>query len=58
LGKPEEAFQAWATGYVVKESATDRLVQALEAVSIETLLIGYFCHLSLGQIPIYWGFPS
>ncbi|MCK4486935.1 MAG: response regulator transcription factor [Desulfobacterales bacterium] len=28
-----EAFQAGATGYVVKESATDRLVQGLEAVS-------------------------
>ena len=28
-----EAFQAGATGYVVKESATDRLVQALETVS-------------------------
>jgi DNA-binding NarL/FixJ family response regulator len=28
-----EAFQAGASGYVVKESATDRLVQGLEAVS-------------------------
>jgi DNA-binding NarL/FixJ family response regulator len=28
-----ESFQAGATGYVVKESATDRLVQGLEAVS-------------------------
>lgn len=28
-----EAFRAGATGYVVKESATDRLVQGLEAVS-------------------------
>ena len=28
-----EAFQAGATGYVVKESATDRLMQALETVS-------------------------
>ena len=28
-----EAFQAGATGYVVKESAADRLVQGLEAVS-------------------------
>jgi DNA-binding NarL/FixJ family response regulator len=27
-----EAFQAGATGYVVKESATDRLIQGLEAV--------------------------
>lgn len=27
-----EAFQAGATGYVVKESATDRLLQALKAV--------------------------
>ncbi len=28
-----EAFQAGATGYVVKESATERLLQGLEAVS-------------------------
>lgn len=40
-----EAFQAGATGYVVKESAADRLVQGLEAVSRGE----YFIDSSLSQ---------
>jgi len=40
-----KAFQAGATGYVVKESATEKLVQALEAVSKGE----YFLDTSLSQ---------
>ena len=34
-----EAFQAGATGYVVKESASDRLIQGLEAVAKDEYFI-------------------
>jgi DNA-binding NarL/FixJ family response regulator len=40
-----KAFQAGATGYVVKESATDRLVECLKAVSSGA----YFLDASLSQ---------
>jgi DNA-binding NarL/FixJ family response regulator len=40
-----EAFQAGATGYVVKESATEKLVEGLEAVSKGE----YFLDTSLSQ---------
>lgn len=40
-----KAFQAGATGYVIKESATEKLVEALEAVSKDE----YFLDSSLSQ---------
>jgi DNA-binding NarL/FixJ family response regulator len=40
-----KAFQAGATGYVIKESATEKLVEALEAVSNDE----YFLDSSLSQ---------
>lgn len=51
-----EAFKAGATGYVVKESASERLVQALESVSNDQ----YFLDSSLSQqvVETMIGFPA